>query len=101
MKVHIKIADWSVCPGGRYRADGDFSGEAFRDDILVPALRAAEYVTVNTDGTRGYGSSFLEEAFGGLLRVGFSRKEILQKLAIQSQESSIPDEIFFYIKNAA
>jgi hypothetical protein len=68
----IRVADFAPSPGGRYIADGAFSGEWFRDDILVPALRAAieasTVLRVELDGTSGYGSSFLEEAFGGLIR---------------------------------
>ena len=55
-------------PVGRTRSDGRHSGEAFRDDYLVPALKAGA-VTVAMDGAKGYGSSFLEEAFGGLVRL--------------------------------
>lgn len=68
----IRIADYAPSPGGRFVSDGDYSGEWFRDDILAPALREAaansEMLTIVLDGTSGYGSSFLEEAFGGLIR---------------------------------
>ncbi|WP_337519562.1 STAS-like domain-containing protein, partial [Desulfovibrio sp.] len=61
----INIAnDFSVFPGGRYRSDGEFSGEEFRDNILIPALQKYQQVIVELDGTRGYGSSFLLEVFG-------------------------------------
>lgn len=64
--------DFSRYPGGRYRQDGQFSGEEFRDDFLVPALERARAkggrVVVVLDGVTGYPSSFLEEAFGGLVR---------------------------------
>jgi hypothetical protein len=73
-EVIISIAqDFSPFPGGRYRADGPFSGEKFRDDILLPALVDAEKngsrVIVILDGAVGYSSSFLEEVFGGLVRL--------------------------------
>jgi hypothetical protein len=68
----ICIADYAPSPGGRFVSDGEYSGEWFRDDILAPALREAaansEILTIVLDGTSGYGSSFLEEAFGGLIR---------------------------------
>lgn len=65
----IKIAtDFSRTPGGRYRSDGPASGEEFREDILIPALSHGDTVTIDLDGARGYPSSFLEEAFGGLVR---------------------------------
>lgn len=68
--VHIDIAkDFSPTPGGRYRADGRWSGEEFRETFLVPALRAGNSVEVDLDGPLGFTTSFLEEAFGGLVRI--------------------------------
>jgi hypothetical protein len=70
--------DFSRTPGGRYINDGPDSGQLFRDRFLVPALRKSieqnEKLTVILDGPRGYLSSFLEEAFGGLIRYGLFNK---------------------------
>lgn len=64
----IAIArDFSRFPAGRFREDGDASGAAFRD-MLVEALRSNERVEIVFDDVAGFGSSFLEEAFGGLVR---------------------------------
>ena len=60
--------DFSDTPGGRYQKFGPASGEAFRDE-LVKHLVNGEAIEVVLDGTEGYGSSFLEEAFGGLVRL--------------------------------
>ena len=63
--------DFSKHPAGRFLSDGPFSGERFREETLIPmiqALDAEEVITIHLDGTRGYGSSFLEESFGGLIR---------------------------------
>lgn len=63
----INIAkDFSKFPSGRYRADGDFSGERLREEFLLPALKSNDIVEIELDGVNGYASSFLEEAFGGL-----------------------------------
>lgn len=66
--------DFSPFPGGRTRADGPYSGERFRDELLLPALLEAEKagtkVIVILDGVTAYSSSFLEEVFGGLIRSG-------------------------------
>ncbi len=80
----ISIAsEFSPFPGGRYRADGPFSGEEFRDDLLLPALRSNSRVTIVLDGTAGYRSSFLEEAFGGLVRLrGVKRDDLARRLAV-------------------
>ncbi|MGD0420643.1 MAG: STAS-like domain-containing protein [Xanthobacteraceae bacterium] len=90
MNERIFIAtDFSKYPGPRYRHDGPYSGEEFREQLLVPALRRAhehhEVLTVVLDGVAGYGSSFLEEAFGGLLREGFTSDFLERNLAIVAQ----------------
>lgn len=87
----LRVRDYAVAPGGRYRKDGPFSGEEFRDDILVPQLLAAadrnEDVVVELDGVAGYGSSFLEEVFGGLVRRGvMAQQDIGRVLSVLATE---------------
>lgn len=87
MNRTINIArEFTRYPGPRYAEDGPFSGQYFRDEILAPALRAAietnGTLTVVLDDVAGYGSSFLEEAFGGLVRIGFSRADIGKHLSV-------------------
>jgi hypothetical protein len=82
--TQLSIAkDFSDVPGGRLRRNGPFSAEEFRDVVLIPALRRAiegnQVLEVIFDGTAGYGSSFLEESFGGLVRAGTFPKEIVSK----------------------
>ena len=86
-------------PFGRYRDDGDMSAEVFREDILIPALNHHDRVTVNLGGTNYYGSSFLEETFGGLVRQGFTKEELEEKLKIVHKAlPSIEEEAWVYIK---
>ena len=67
--VRIDFArDFSRTPGGRYESDGSHSAEEFRRVCLEPALAREGTVTVDLDGAVGFASSFLEEAFGGLVR---------------------------------
>ncbi len=78
--------DYTTMPGGRYKKYGEFSGEHFRDEVLRPALRDYDHVTVNLDGAKTYMNSFLEEAFGGLIRLGYFDYETLKKrLVVQAQ----------------
>jgi hypothetical protein len=83
--------DFTRYPGPRYRRNGEFSGQQFREDKLVPALRqaqeAGEFLTVILDDVAGYGSSFLEEAFGGLVREGFLLEDIEKYLRIVATTS--------------
>lgn len=71
--MEIKIASaFTTAPGPRYVSEGRFSGEQFRKEVLLPKVLEARdkkcLLTVNLDGTSGYGTSFLEESFGGLIR---------------------------------
>ena len=81
---NISVAnDFSPFPAGRFLADGKFSGERFRDEFLVPALREHDHVSINMDDVFGFGSSFLEEAFGGLVRIhGFTAHELRKALTL-------------------
>jgi len=98
IKVISVAKDFSRFPAGRHRDDGPYSGELFRDNTLCPALAQGTKVVVDLDGTLGYGSSFLEEAFGGLVREGKMTKEVLhKKLELKSSDSSLPMEIWSYI----
>lgn len=60
--------DFTHTPGGRYAKESEYSAEEFREKHLVPPLTKGERLIVDIDGTAGYGTSFLEEAFGGLAR---------------------------------
>lgn len=87
----IKISiDFSGTPIGRYDpADGKWTGEKFRRDLLVPALETEAHVCVDLDGAEGYGSSFLEEAFGGLVRKGhFTAAALHERLSIKCDDPS-------------
>ncbi|EGR2303306.1 DUF4325 domain-containing protein [Vibrio parahaemolyticus] len=94
--------DFSEYPGPRYKSLGCFSAEEFMDELLLPALDKSNVVTVIFDGVLGFGSSFLEEAFGGLVRKGYSIDELASRLNFISEDDKylIP-EIWGYIKDAA
>lgn len=70
--------DFSRHPGPRLRRQGKFSGEEFRD-VLLEWLEHADHLIVDLDGTSGYGSSFLDEAFGGLIRNRHMTKQDVRK----------------------
>jgi hypothetical protein len=99
----ISIArQFSPTPAGRCLADGPFPGEKFRTDLLLPALRQGDgAITVNMDGASGYGFSFLEEAFGGLVHVeGFDPALLHRRLTIQSVHPSWVKRVWQCIDNA-
>ena len=69
MRVISVSKDFSPTPGGRLKVMGPDSGEQFRGRILSELKKSPpDTVKIIFDGAFGYGSSFLEEAFGGLIR---------------------------------
>jgi len=89
MPKMISIAkDFSDVPWGRVPADGDFCGENFREHKLLPALRSSsEKIVVDLDGVEGLGSSFLEEAFGGLVWNGhFTADQLRARLEVSTTQ---------------
>jgi len=97
----IEVAkDFSPYPAGRFVTDGDYSGEHFRNNYLVPVLKEEGHARILFDGARGYGSSFLEEAFGGLVRMGYSPDRVKDAFELISSDTSIITEILEYIDDA-
>ena len=100
----INVAkDFSRYPAGRYLSDGPYTGQRFLEDKLLPALEQFEQVKIIVDGTLGYGSSFLEEAFGGLIRLKkWSLSELLSRIIFVSQtDPNLIPEIKLYMQDAA
>lgn len=109
----INIArDYTETPGGRNISDGNFSGEDFRDNFLIPKvcelIDTDEKIEINLDGGYGYGSSFLEEAFGGLIRklvlknISVNKiKAFINRFHIKSdEEPALISQIFEYMERA-
>lgn len=101
----INIArDFSFYPGARFKKQGVFSAEEFRDDLFLPALQIAinnnSKVELILDGLAGYPPSFLEEVFGGAVRV-LKNKDILKHIhIIADTEPCLIEEIQNYINYA-
>ena len=103
-KTIVIARDFSKFPAGRFVTDGEASGAAFRE-LLVDALNTNEDVVVVFDGVAGFGSSFLEEAFGGLVRECHMAKAFLDEhLRLRTEESDLADFVKLaerYIEEAA
>ncbi len=101
--MRINVAkDFSKNPSGRYIKDGKTSGEVFLKNLLLPAVKAYDVVEINFDGVRGYGSSFLEEAFGGFIReTKMTLVEFFKKVKIITQDPFLEQEIQGYLEDEA
>ena len=109
IQARISVAeDFSMFPAGRHMEDGEFNGSRFRVEKLAPALKGldeSESLEVTLDGVAGLGSSFLEEAFGGLVRhEGMSKSFLGAHLKISAKEEDLRDFALLawkYIEDAA
>jgi len=101
--IYLSIAKhFTESPGGRYEKEGRFSGENFRDNQLIPkyleAKNADVILQIDLDGTYGYATSFLDEAFGGLAEA-FGKKDVLERLDfISYDQPGLVDQIRKYIE---
>ena len=102
--ITISIAEhFSRTPGARFPEEGKYSGQEFREEVLMPALKKAicnwTQVTVILDGTAGLSAAFLEEAFGGLIREEDFKYDGLKEILIleSNEDESYIDEINYYL----
>jgi phosphomannomutase len=88
--ITIDIAkQFTTTPGARNYTDGAKSGEEFYDTLLKDAFEKAinenDKLKVILDGTEGYASSFLNEAFS-LLGNEFGADKVWNNLIVISNE---------------
>lgn len=80
-KITIRVLDFAEAPGPRFMNQGAHSGEEFYVNVLnksmAQCLTEKKILIVELDGTAGYPSSFLDQAFGELV-YDFS-KQIVEK----------------------
>lgn len=76
--------DFSEKLGGRWESLGPFSGERFYNEHLekkfLEARKQDSKLHIYLDGTKGYGSSFLDQSFGELARK--YGKDIVSKIIV-------------------
>jgi hypothetical protein len=98
MKTINVIKDFHAKPYGRYAEDGKGAGVYFRE-LLAKELKNNDKVEVVLTGYNRYGRSFIDEAFGGLIREdGFTKADLDDKLTyvhadVKSIEKLIEDRI--------
>jgi hypothetical protein len=96
--------EFSPTPGPRYDTQGPSSGEKFLKHWLQPkfdeAVKAGATLLVDLDGTEGYATSFLEEAFGGLAR-SRGAEAVRATLRLKTlDEPYLEEEVWEYVDDA-
>jgi hypothetical protein len=84
-KITIRVIDFTEAPGPRYISQGEHSGEQFYVEVLnkkmADCIKENKELDILLDGTAGYPSSFLDQAFGELV-YDFSKKIVDQRVNI-------------------
>ncbi|QEK02101.1 DUF4325 domain-containing protein [Treponema phagedenis] len=86
--------------GARFIHLGPDSGEEFRENFLIPFLKknkTACQLCVDFAGTIVFTPGFLEESFGGAIRLGF---ETVKKIQFKNIPPEIKKELLWYISKA-
>jgi len=103
MTTAIVVAQqFSRSPGGRTRDDGPYSGERFREEFLVPALKGTDSkFEVDLRGALTLGSSFLDEAFGGLVRVHrYAPRDLKRRMDVHADLDMYVSKVWGYVDEA-
>ena len=84
-KITIRVLDFTEAPGPRFINQGEHSGELFYVNVLnekmAQCIREDKELDVLLDGTAGYPSSFLDQAFGELV-YDFTKAIVEQRVHI-------------------
>ena len=87
-EIHI-AREFSDTPFGRYNSDGLESGQAFREKLLIPALKNGAHVKLILDGVEGLPSSFWEEVMGGLVREGLAPIDLKSRISLVAHDPAL------------
>ena len=100
-KKYSIAREYSKNPGARYKQQGPYSGEDFRETVLQPFFEnktTGDILEIDLDDLNGYPSSFFEEAFGGIARK-FKQDDVLKSLKFSCEDNPLfIDDLISYIK---
>jgi len=88
--VYKVASEFSRYPGGRLRSHGEFSGQAFREDVVLSLLH--DKIIFDLSGSAGYSSGFLDEAFGELGAI-FGVSEVRRRIKLIATDDAEAIEI--------
>lgn len=102
MMVIDVAKDFSRTPFGRYKTDSQFSAEEFREKLLLPNLNNGYALTIDFSKiSLGVGSSFLEEAFGGLVREGIDPAYLKSHIKVVDRMGLYDEQVRKFIETAS
>lgn len=101
IKKYSIAKEFTKNPGARFKTQGPYSGQEFRENVLEPFFKnknSDDVLEINLNGLNGYPSSFFEEAFGGIARI-YKQEDVLKSLKFYCEDNPlIIDDLISYIK---
>ena len=100
--IHVRVADFTQTPVGRYIHEGPHSGEAYRKNILSDefkqAMGSGQKLLINIDGLNACPSSFFNEAIFGLVEeYGITLETLMSIIKIDSTNPRLAESVKNYI----
>lgn len=102
----IKLAiDFSRFPIGRNDNEGEFNGDKFKREVLLPRWQELDHnhnenLIIDLDGIAGVGRSFLDSSFGVLLRDKvFTENDLKKRIVFQSKDLQIKEKVDRFIQS--
>lgn len=89
MKINIRY-QFSEILGGEYKKDGNFSGEEFKEQMLIPIWRLYkdknDIIEIDMDGTYGVPENWLIGAFGTFVIEEHLKRDDIERFHFISEE---------------
>ena len=90
METLTVAKDYSQYPGGRYLEDGVGNATDFREKHLVPMLEKNKPFLIDLNGVVAYPVSFIDEAFGALVRTKrYSADRLLKQIKFRATDPGL------------
>ena len=99
-KIEYKFAEkYSPYPGGRFIRLGDFSGEDFREKVLIPVFENNDKIIIDATGVKtSFSPSFLDEAFGEVAKI-YGLEKFNETVDFFSNDNeALKDKMMYYVK---
>ena len=98
MEIKFDGVCFSQYPSGRYKKEGPATAQHLREDTIIPNLLLGHDLEIVMDGAAGFGASFLEECFGGLMRSKrITPFHVMQHMKIVTADASLKKECVKYM----
>lgn len=81
--------EFSKRPCGRYKEHGNYSAERLREIILEKLNSSNDVLTIDVSGLSMFSSAFINECFGGMIRLNLiSKSDLNNRIVFVTKENN-------------